>query len=254
VSRRVLRRLPGRGIRRLTLTCLVLSATVSAQPAAFYEFSQPDYVYSTPSRDGIGKHYMGREISHVMGHQGADWLEREDREREERTDILVSELELRDTDVVADIGAGTGYFAFRMAPLVPDGRVLAVDIQQEMLDIITERASDIADNVSPVLGSITDVNLADASVDLILLVDAYHEFSHPREMGQSMVRALRPGGRVALVEYRAEDPSVPIKALHKMTQAQAISEMTSLGLRWSGTRDSLPQQHLMLFEKPALPD
>lgn len=254
MSRRVLGRLPGRDIRGLTLICLVLCGTVSAQPPAFYEFSQPDYVYSTPSRDGIGKRYMGREISHVMGHQGADWLEREDREREERTDILVTELELRDADVVADIGAGTGYFVFRMAPLVPKGRVLAVDIQQEMLDIITARAADIADNVSPVLGSVTDVNLAAASVDLILLVDAYHEFSHPREMGQSMVRALRPGGRIALVEYRAEDPSVPIKPLHKMTQAQAIREMTALGLRWSGTRGSLPQQHLMLFEKPALPD
>ena len=194
---------------------------------------------------------MGREISHVMGHQGAAWLERDDREPEERTDLLVAELGLRATDVVADIGAGTGYFVFRMSPLVPQGEVLAVDIQQEMLDIVAARAAGVANNVVPVLGTVTDINVPAGSVDLILLVDAYHEFSHPREMGESMFRALKPGGRIALVEYRAEDPAVPIKPLHKMSEAQAIREMSSLGLRWLETRDSLPQQHLMFFAKPA---
>jgi len=238
--------------RSLILLLLLLpGSALIAETTAFFEFTQPNYVYSSPSRDGIGKRYMGREISHVMGHQGADWLERADREREERTDLLVAELGLQGTDVVADIGAGTGYFTFRMSPLVPAGEVLAVDIQQEMLDIIATRAQGVTDNVVPVLGSITDINLPADSVDLILLVDAYHEFSHPREMGESMFRALKPGGRIALVEYRAEDPSVPIKPLHKMSEAQSLREMSALGLRWLETRASLPQQHLMFFEKPS---
>jgi SAM-dependent methyltransferase len=209
------------------------------------------YVLTAASRDGIGKRYMGREISHVMGHRGAGWLERDSREREERTDLLVQALRLRPTDVVADIGAGTGYFAFRISKLLPDGKVMAVDIQPQMLDIIARRATKDQDNVMPVLGSITDINLPENSLDLILLVDAYHEFSHPREMGESMFRALRPGGRLALVEYRAEDLSVAIKPLHKMTEEQAIAEMTALGFTWLETRDVLPQQHLLFFQKPA---
>ena len=189
-----------------------------------------------------------------MGHRGAGWLERDSREREERTDLLVQALGLRPADVVADIGAGTGYFAFRMSKLLPDGKVMAVDIQPEMLDIIARRATKDQDNVVPVLGSITDINQPDNSLDLILLVDAYHEFSHPREMGESMFRALRPGGRLALVEYRAEDPSVAIKPLHKMTEEQAIREMTALGLNWLETRGVLPQQHLLFFQKPEISD
>lgn len=210
------------------------------------------YQQTTPSRDGIGKRYMGREISHVMGHQGAQWLERPERERQERTDLLISELDLKPTDIVADIGAGTGYFVFRISPLVPQGQVVGVDIQPEMLDIMSSRAraSEVT-NVSTVLGTVTSINVAEKSVDLILLVDAYHEFSHPREMGKSMFRALKPGGRIALVEYRAEDPSVPIKPLHKMSQQQAIREMEALGLRWIATSDRLPQQHLMFFARPA---
>jgi len=220
-----------------------LHKSAEQEPAAWYHFS-------TPSRDGIGKYYMGREISHVMGHQGAGWLERTAREREERTDLLVAELQLASTDVVADIGAGTGYFVFRLSPLLPEGKVMAVDIQQEMLDIIVDRATDTANNVFPVLGTITDIRLPADTVDLILLVDAYHEFSHPREMGESMFRALKPGGRIALVEYREEDPTVPIKPLHKMSESQAKAEMAALGLEWLETRNTLPQQHLILFAKP----
>lgn len=248
-------RQPGIWLYSLALGVLALflmPAPVSkAQPHAPESLSADGYQLSSPSRDGIGKRYMGREISRVMGHQGARWLERSSREQEERTDILVRELAPEPTDVVADIGAGTGYFTFRISPLVPDGKVMAVDIQQEMLDIIEARAKESADNVVPVLGTVADTRLPGESVDLVLLVDAYHEFSHPREMGQSMVRALRPGGRIALVEYRAEDPTVAIKPLHKMSEAQAIKEMEALGLRWLETRGSLPQQHLMFFVKPA---
>ena len=194
---------------------------------------------------------MGREIAQVMGHMGAAWLDRPEREQEERPSVLIRNLGLAPDDVVADIGAGTGYFSLRIAPLVPKGRVLAVDIQPEMLDIIRGKQRDTGiGNVEPVLGAIDDPKLAPASVDLVLMVDVYHEFSHPREMMLAIVAALKPGGRVALVEYRGEDPGVPIKPLHKMTQAQAQQEMAAVGLQWIETRDVLPWQHLMFFRRP----
>jgi SAM-dependent methyltransferase len=206
------------------------------------------------SRDGIGKFYFDREISQVMGHLGAGWLERPEREREERTDLLIEALPLEADDVVADIGAGTGYFSFRMAKRVPEGRVLAVDIQPEMLAIIQGRIErGDGDNVTPVQGTIVDPGLPGSGVDLILLVDAYHEFSHPAEMASAMARSLVPGGRLVLIEYRAEDPSVPIKPLHKMSEAQARLEMQAAGLEWVRTEDFLPQQHFMVFERPREP-
>jgi ubiquinone/menaquinone biosynthesis C-methylase UbiE len=212
------------------------------------------YTYKKASPDGTGKVYLGREISHVMGHLGASWLERPKRNREEKTDRLVKNLPLEPGNTVADIGAGTGYFSFRIAERIPDGKVLAVDIQQEMLDIIESRkAQGLPDNVEPVLGTEQDPHLPESSVDLILLVDAYHEFSWPREMGQAMARALRPGGRLILVEYRGEDPSVPIKRLHKMTQRQARKEMEAVGLTWESTKSFLPQQHFMIFRRAVSP-
>ncbi len=210
------------------------------------------YTEKTASRDGIGKVYMGREISHVMGHRGAGWLERPTRERQERTDLLIERLPLSPGDVVADIGAGTGYFSIPIAKRVPQGRVLAVDIQQEMLDIIERRQRNGAPaNIETVLGTISDPNLPASTVDLILLVDAYHEFSHPHEMGTAMADALKPGGKLILVEYRAEDSAVPIKPLHKMSERQAIDEMRAIGLQHLRTEDFLPQQHFMVFEKSA---
>mgnify|MGYP001823451869 FL=1 len=210
------------------------------------------YTTGPASRDGIGKFYQGREISHVMGHRGAAWLERSSREREERTDLLIDALPLESDHVVADVGAGTGYFSFPMAERVPDGRVLAVDIQPEMLAIIEERRDSLGvANVETVLGRIDDPALPAGEVDLILIVDAWHEFSHPHEMGLGMVESLRPGGKLVLIEYRMEDPSVPIKRLHKMSEAQARKEMSGLGLRWVRTESFLPQQHFMVFEKPA---
>jgi ubiquinone/menaquinone biosynthesis C-methylase UbiE len=212
------------------------------------------YSQKTPSRDGIGKVYLGREISHVMGHRGAGWLERPTREREERTDLLIGRLPLQADHVVADIGAGTGYFSVPIARRVPDGKVLAVDIQQEMLDIIERRKRNGAPaNIETVLGTITDPNLPTNGVDLILLVDAYHEFSHPYEMGKAMVDALKPEGKLVLIEYRAEDPAVPIKPLHKMSEKQAVREMRAIGLKHLRTEDFLPQQHFMVFEKGAEP-
>tara|TARA_B100001094_G_scaffold313934_1_gene352261 strand:+ start:111 stop:722 length:612 start_codon:yes stop_codon:yes gene_type:complete len=194
---------------------------------------------------------MDREISQVMGHLGAGWLERSEREREERTDLLVKNLELKPNEIVADIGAGSGYFTFRMAKLVPEGKAYAVDISKEMLAIVKGRIGKFkTDNVIPVHGTITDVKLPENSVDCVLIVDAYHEFSHPREMALSILKALKPGGRLVLIEYRLEDPKVPIKRLHKMTQVQSKKEMKAIGFDWKETRHMLPQQHFMVYLKP----
>lgn len=222
--------------------------TVSSLPA-----SDTSGYERRPPRDpnGIGRYYLGRQIAHVMGHEGADWLERSGRREEEGTDILLRELKLKPTDIVADIGAGTGFFSFRMARLVPRGQVLAVDIQPEMIAELTQRkASEKVPNVRPVLGTTQDPRLPAGGVDLVLIVDAYHEFDHPREMGQAIRTALRPGtGRLALVEYRAEDDNVPIKRIHKMSVAQARKEMAAIGLEFVEVDESLPQQHLLIFRR-----
>jgi SAM-dependent methyltransferase len=203
------------------------------------------------SPDGIGKFYMSREIAKVMGHTGALWLERPSREAEEQPSKVVNALNLKPDDVVADIGAGTGYMSFRIAPLLTKGKVLAVDIQPEMLDIIEflKKENNIT-NVEPILATLTNPNLPPESVDLALMVDAYHEFENPREVIEGIFRALKPGGKVALVEYRGENPFIMIKRLHKMSQRQAQKEMQAVGLVWRETKNLLPQQHLMLFEKP----
>jgi ubiquinone/menaquinone biosynthesis C-methylase UbiE len=196
---------------------------------------------------------MGREIAKVMGHTEALWLERATREVEEKPSEVVNALNLKPTDIVADIGAGTGYFTFQIAPLIPEGKVLAVDIQPEMIDIIDflQKENNIT-NVEPVLGSVTDSNLPGENVDLALMVDTYHEFEYPREMMSGVARALKPGGRVVLVEYRRENPFILIKAPHKMTQKQVRKEMSVVGLEWIETKNFLPQQHFMVFQKPAI--
>ena len=202
--------------------------------------------------DGIGKFYMGREIAWVMGHQAAGWLERPEREKEEEPAKLLKALAVSEGMTVADIGAGSGFHTFRLAPLVgPKGKVLAVDIQKEMLALIRDRAKkgNVA-NVEPVQGTETDPKLPAGAVDLILLVDVYHEFSHPYEMTEKMVAALKPGGRLAFVEFRLEDPKVPIKLVHKMSERQVIREMSAFKeLEHEKTVDTLPWQHVILFKK-----
>ena len=213
--------------------------------------THPVYGTCPRSADGIGKVYMGREIASVMGHEAARWLERPEREREEEPQKVINAMDLRGDETVADIGAGSGHFSFRIAARLPKGKVLAEDIQPEMLDIIrnTSKARGIL-NVEPVLGTVTDPKMADNSVDVVLFLDSYHEFDHPRHMMEAIVTALKPGGRVIEVEYRGEDPQVHIKPHHKMTEAQAKLEMAAVGLAHRKTVEDLPLQQMMIFEKP----
>lgn len=201
--------------------------------------------------DGIGKFYMGREIAHVMGWQGAGWLERPEREKEERPSQLHPKLGLKPGDVVADIGAGSGYHTFRMAEIVgPKGKVFAVDVQPQMLDLIRRRMKkDRVDNVVPVQGTVLDPKLEENSIDLMLLVDVYHEFAWPYEMTEKLVEALKPGGRMVFVEFRLEDPNVPIRRLHCMTERQVLKEMEPFPLRHEKTLGHLPWQHVIVFRK-----
>lgn len=209
-------------------------------------------IYSTRkehSPDGIGIFFMDREIAHVMGHQGADWLERPEREAEENVNLLVESLRLKPGEVVADIGAGTGYISRKLSTKVGDkGIVYAVEIQQKMLDILTNKAVQAGfRNIKPVLGTTKDPKLSPTSVDTILLVDVYHEFDFPYEMTQAMCKALKPGGRIVFVEYRGEDPKVPIKPVHKMTVAQLRKEMSVHPLEWKETIGVLSRQHIVIF-------
>ncbi|MFT6181872.1 MAG: ubiquinone/menaquinone biosynthesis C-methylase UbiE [Paracoccaceae bacterium] len=213
----------------------------------------PDPIYTTgpKSVDGIGKFYQDREIAHVMGHRGIKWLERPEREFEESPTRAIDFIDLKESDVIADIGAGSGYYSLRLGMKHPEAKVIAVDIEKEMIGFLEQRIAQLsAENVSTHLGTIEGINLPPDSIDAALMVDSYHEFSHPYEMMSSIVSALRPGGRVFLLEYRAEDPTVPIKLLHKMTQAQAKKEMALVGLEWEKTLDDLPWQHFMVFRKP----
>jgi len=212
----------------------------------------PAYItHADHDPDGIGVFYMGREIAQVMGHQAADWLDRPEREAEEAPSILVKSLDLKPGMQIADIGAGSGYLSFLMAkPILPKGVVYAEDIQQEMLDIVTKKANQNRQkNVVPWLGTITDPKLPADSIDLMILVDVYHEFDHPYEMTKNMVKDLKKGGRLVFVEYRQEDPDVPIKLVHKMSVAQVKKEMAIFPLTYQKTIEILPRQHIIVFTK-----
>ena len=234
-----------------TLTLLILLSL--PQLADTFEGSDADvYSYKKANRDGIGKFYMGREISHVMGHQGADWLERSARKTEERTDLLLAYLPLSAGQNVADIGAGTGYFSLPMARMVGSaGIVYSVDIQPEMLYLIEMRSREQGiGNLERVLATEQDPGLPPESINLALLVDAYHEFEWPNEVMLAIHASLVPGGKVVLIEYRAEDPAVAIKRLHKMTEQQVRKEMAVVGFEFVENLDVLPQQHFLIFQKP----
>ena len=232
------------------LALLILVSITPVFSADNQKEEESIYQLGTASRDGIGKFYMGREISQVMGHLGASWLERPKREQEERTDLLIKSMKIKPADRIADIGAGSGYFSFRMSDLVPSGKVFAVDISPQMLGIIRAKIKEQkVTNVVPIQSTITRTMLEPSSIDKALIVDAYHEFSHPREMANSIFKSLKKDGLLILIEYRKEDKKVPIKPLHKMTEKQAIKEIEVVGFKWEKTLSVLPQQHFMIFKK-----
>ena len=229
----------------LTVAALITSAFAEAPPTPLYETREEH------DRNGIGKFFMGREIAHVMGHQAADWLERPEREDEEKTDVMIEALKFREGEIVADIGCGSGYIARRIAKKVgATGIVYGVDIQQEMLDLLAKRMAMFRiENVRPILGEIKDPKLPAESCDTMILVDVYHEFDFPFEMMQGMIRGLKKGGRIVFVEFRGEDPNVPIKAVHKTSEAQVKKEMALQPLEWVETIEKLPWQHIIVFRK-----
>jgi ubiquinone/menaquinone biosynthesis C-methylase UbiE len=237
----------GIGILVVGLVLMGMGACSTALPS-----TSIGYKSTSPSQDGIGKVFLGREIARTMGHEGAAWLDRPSRLLQERPQAAIEALQLQPGDVVADIGAGSGYFAIRLAPRVSQGRVFAVDVQPEMLDLLGQKLADQnLKNVELVLGQPDSPNLQPESIDLALMVDAYHEFAYPYEMMNGIIEALKPGGRVVLAEYRAENPLIMIKRLHKMSEAQVKREMAVVGLEWLKTEEILPQQHLLFFRKPA---
>lgn len=203
--------------------------------------------------NGLGKFYMGREIAMVMGFPAADWLERPEREEEERLTELVRALKLQPGEKVADIGAGSGVITLKMAQVVGDsGKIFAVDIQQEMLDLLGDKIKDQdIKNIELVLANETSPELQPESIDLALMVDVYHEFAFPFETMLELSKAMKPGGRVVFVEYRREDPKVNIKLVHKMSEAQIKKEISQpeFGLKWKETIKTLPKQHIVVFER-----
>jgi FkbM family methyltransferase len=231
--------------REWLLLFLFAFPALAADPPSRYE-TRADH-----DPNGIGKFYLGREIAQVMGHEAAGWLDRPEREKEEQPNRLVALVKFKPGEVVADVGAGSGYLSFRIAEKVgPTGKVLAVDVQPEMLDIIRKKMKDKnVTNVEPVLGEEADPKLAAGTVDTIIMVDVYHELSQPYEMTEAMVKSLKVGGRLVFVEYRKEDETVPIKLVHKMSEQQVKKEMEPFPLKHVRTFGSLPWQHVIVFEK-----
>ena len=233
-------------------TLLLLAALLSLGSCQAQEKQTKDKTYTLKSGDpnGIGKWYMGREIAHVMGYQGMAWLERSEREQEEETAQLIENMQIQADDVIADIGAVSGYHVFKIAPLTSSGKVYAVDIQQEMLDAIADKQEALdVENIERIKGEEQSTNLPTNSVDKVLMVDVYHEFSYPKEMLASIHSALKSKGKIFLIEYRMEDPKVPIKRLHKMSEKQAVKEFEANGFLLVENIDNLPWQHCLVFEK-----
>lgn len=238
-------------MKKYTFTILFLTFLLPFYKCTAQDQKNADvYTFKKGDPNGIGKWYMGREIAYVMGYQGINWLERPEREKEENTSKLLQNMQIENDDVIADIGAGSGYHVFKMAPLVNRGRVFAIDIQDEMLAEIRKGIkNNKVNNVEVVKGSEKSVHLPENSVDKVLMVDVYHEFNFPLEMINSIKQALKPDGKIYLIEYRGEDDAVPIKKVHKMTEEQAVKEMKAAGFKLEKNIDNLPWQHCMIFVK-----
>lgn len=208
------------------------------------------YTHKTADPDGTGKVYFGREIATVMGAAGADWLERNNRQQEENTNLAISKMPLSANTVVADIGAGTGYYTFRVAKRVPQGKVFAVDVQDEFVTYLNQKKKETGQqNVQVVKGTATSPKLPENTVDLAFMVDVYHELLFPHEVLQALRKALKPGGKLLLLEYRAEDPAIEIKELHKMSVAQVNKELAANGFKLVDRKEFLPIQHFLLYQK-----
>ena len=238
-------------MKKLSVFLLLLNILLfSNKSRAQNNTDDQKYIYKTGDYNGIGKWYMDREIAYVMGYEGIGWLERSQREKEENVSKLIQNMGIKSNDTIADIGAGSGYHVFRIAPIANKGMVYAVDIQTEMLMAIENiKETSKIKNIKTILSSEQSVYLAENSVDKILMVDVYHEFSFPIEMITSIKSALKPKGELFLVEYRAEDPNVPIKRIHKMSEKQAVKEMEAAGFKLKRNINNLPWQHCMVFIK-----
>jgi protein-L-isoaspartate O-methyltransferase len=217
---------------------------------SIFSFGQDRYSIKSGDPNGINKWYMGRQIARVMSHYGIDWLERDERETEENTSLLLKNLAVKSDMVIADIGAGSGYHSALLSKMVGTGKVFAVDVEPEMIIYQNERIKqEKLSRIVPVLSTEQEVSLPENTVDIMLLVDVYHEFSYPYEMALSMRAALKSGGKLVLVEFRSEDPTVPIKTIHKMSKAQAVKEFKAAGFALDKNIDNLPWQHCMVFIK-----
>lgn len=237
-----------KSIYLFSILFFITSAAISQSEG---EDTREIYSYKKGDPNGIGKWYMGREIAYVMGFHGMDWLERPERDEEENVSKLIRNLKIESGDIIADVGAGSGFHTFRMAPIASDGMIYAVDIQDEMLEVIEKKKRETGiENVEAVKGTEKSVELSAGILDKVLMVDVYHEFEYPREMILSIKKALKPNGRIYLVEYRKEDDWVPIKKVHKMTEAQAVKEMQAAGFVLERNIGNLPWQHCMVFKKP----
>ena len=228
-------------------SCILLFTFLSL---SLFSLGQDRYNIKTGDPNGINKWYMGRQIAQVMSHYGIDWLEREEREMEENTSLLLKNLAVKPGMVIADIGAGSGYHSALLSKMVGSGKVFAVDVEPEMIAYLNERINqEKLSRIVPVLSTEQRLSLPENTIDMMLLVDVYHEFSYPYEMALSMLAALKPGGKLVLVEFRSEDPTVPIKTIHKMSETQAIKEFKAAGFIFDKNIDNLPWQHCMVFTK-----
>ena len=235
------------------LLAFCLSSCNACQAQQTATTTQVGYTYIKPTAGGTGKVYMGREIAAIMSATGGNWLDRDTRQEEENSTKILQYLQLKPTDVIADIGAGTGFYTFHMAPLVPQGKVYAVEVQDRFVEQLQDRKEkEETPHVEVVKGSPKSINLPEQSVDIALMVDVYHELEFPKEVLQDIHQTLKPDGRLILLEYKAEDPKVKIRALHKMSATQIKKELQASGFTLERRETDLPLQHVVVFKKSGI--